>query len=330
MRRRAVSAAAAQCCHSAGNSSGVRPTGPQLCFVEPVDPVLSADRGGQRPAGPHLPRELQRARLRLRRGDEAHHDVAHGHPGQSVTAPQSCGERSCSWVSSRWFAVAVSGPGAGGRDRAGEQQRRAREELGAIEGELGKTEDAIERYLLAFETGGLPEGQCGQRVRSLAEKAAGLRGRQAELAAHIEDEPTAPAGAELDVLRGRIAWTVESGDIGAKKQLLHHLVHDIQAAGRRHIQPTFRIPLGTGPPIGAKVRKPTGSVPPAGFEPALLPPEGSALSPELRGPGTLADAIRAAARRRGRDPGGRTDSLSPWRTGWAGCWWWRTTRSSAR
>jgi hypothetical protein len=25
-------------------------------------------------------------------------------------------------------------------------------------------------------------------------------------------------------------------------------------------------------------------VPPAGFEPALLPPEGSALSPELRGP----------------------------------------------
>jgi hypothetical protein len=27
-------------------------------------------------------------------------------------------------------------------------------------------------------------------------------------------------------------------------------------------------------------------VPPAGFEPAPLPPEGSALSPELRGPGT--------------------------------------------
>src|SRR3954453_12952588 len=45
---------------------------------------------------------------------------------------------------------------------------------------------------------------------------------------------------------------------------------------------------GNAGPVGGCARSPTvpvviGRVPPAGFEPAPLPPEGSALSPELRG-----------------------------------------------
>ena len=52
-------------------------------------------------------------------------------------------------------------------------------------------------------------------------------------------------------------------------------------------------------------------MPPAGFEPALLPPEGSALSPELRGPGTLVEATRGFAACRRPDLAGTAGDQYP-------------------
>src|SRR5256885_4355746 len=52
---------------------------------------------------------------------------------------------------------------------------------------------------------------------------------------------------------------------------------------------TVRFPEGASGYVASTTNVPTGGaqfcdVPPAGFEPALPPPEGGALSPELRGP----------------------------------------------
>jgi hypothetical protein len=49
-----------------------------------------------------------------------------------------------------------------------------------------KAEDAIERYLLSFEAGTMPESTCSQRVQVLAEKDAGLRERRADLNAELD------------------------------------------------------------------------------------------------------------------------------------------------
>ena len=60
-------------------------------------------------------------------------------------------------------------------------------------------------------------------------------------------------------------------------------------------------PAGRGRASAPRSPEGRNEAPPAGFEPALPPPEGGALSPELRGParpGTSAEAIRGAPTRR--------------------------------
>ena len=115
----------------------------------------------------------------------------------------------------------------------------------------------------------MPESTCSQRVQALAEKAAGLRERRADLSVKLDMAQTGPTPADLDALRRRIRNTIATGNAAAQKELLATLVHDIQASARDDIRPVFKIPsAGDQPPAQAKVRKPTGSVPPAGFEPA--------------------------------------------------------------
>src|SRR6266571_4111318 len=63
-------------------------------------------------------------------------------------------------------------------------------ELSVVNGELAKTEAAIERYLLAFEAGSLPEAVCGERVRNLGTKAGELRARRIELEYEVLDAET--------------------------------------------------------------------------------------------------------------------------------------------
>jgi hypothetical protein len=43
-------------------------------------------------------------------------------------------------------------------------------ELAAVKKELVGTEEALERYFRAFESGSMPESQCGPRIRSLADR----------------------------------------------------------------------------------------------------------------------------------------------------------------
>ena len=157
-----------------------------------------------------------------------------------------------------------------------------------MNGELAKTEAAIERYLLAFEAGSLPEAVCGERVRHLGSKAAELRTRRAELEYAVLDAetPTIPRRA-LDKVRRRVSDTIATGAPEAKKALLQALIAEIRVEGRKAVRPFFRVPadpvIADAPDQQGKVRTPSGSVPPAGLEPAHPAPEAGALSSELRG-----------------------------------------------
>src|SRR5205823_14161154 len=100
-----------------------------------------------------------------------------------------------------------------------------------------------------------------------------------------------------------ISQAMTEAEPNAIKRLFEQLVHEVRVTGRRNIKPYFRIPTnGTTPDQGSGVRALSGSVPPAGFEPAPPPPEGGALSPELRGLVTCLVSCSRTRTRPGRGP----------------------------
>ena len=135
-----------------------------------------------------------------------------------------------------------------------------------VEAELRRTEEPIQRYLLAFEAGTLADTDLGPRVQALTVRTAELQHRQAELTAAIDQlAAQPPSQAILAHLRERIHEAVTQGPMPAKKALAQALVHEIRVEGRDAIIPTFRVPTLAGP--GQKVRTPPGLVGVTGFEP---------------------------------------------------------------
>ena len=173
-----------------------------------------------------------------------------------------------------------------GLARSGAQRRQHQDELGVVDAELAKSEEAIERYFLAFEAGTLSETTCGQRVQTLAAKIATLQARRGELAALLDAEQELTiTEAHLEQLRRHVTDTIEHGDPGAQKGLLQALVAGIEVESRATVRPYFRVPLdGTGltglsPSDNGKVRPPSGSAPPGGLEPPTVCLEGSCSNP---------------------------------------------------
>ncbi len=152
------------------------------------------------------------------------------------------------------------------RRRAKAQQANHTQELAFIDAASTKAEDAIERYLGAFEAGTLSESQCGTRLQKLGAKVADLRARREELLAAIEQaSATAPDADELAALRDRIANALTNGSVPARKALLQSLVHEIRVDSRDRVVPWFRVPGGAEP----KVRALGGWAPPEGAGPVL-------------------------------------------------------------
>ncbi len=179
----------------------------------------------------------------------------------------------------------------GAHDEAQAERASHVAELGAVESEIAKAEASIDRYLTAFENGTMPEATCAPRVEAMSRKTGELRSRRDELGLLIDETPAAakPTRAHLDALGDHVRARLGSDTPKTVQALLQAMTVRIDVAGRDSITPTFRIPAETpAPPQTApephgQVRTLPGSVPPAGFEPAPPPPEGGALSPELRG-----------------------------------------------
>jgi site-specific DNA recombinase len=159
------------------------------------------------------------------------------------------------------------------RQRDKSQRTRREKELAAVDAELRKGEETIERYLLAFEAGTLPEGTCTQRLEALSARAVEQRQRRASLAASLDAEPCAPTKADLRAVRDRLRTALATKPHSERKALMHVLVHEIRVTSRAEIQPVFRFP--TPPAAKPQVRAQVGSAPPVGLEPTTRCLEGT-------------------------------------------------------
>ena len=152
------------------------------------------------------------------------------------------------------------------RRRARAERDNHDQELAVIDAGITKAEDAIERYLSAFEAGTLSEAQCGKRLEGLAAKVRDLRQRREELVVAVQQaSASAPDAEVIAEMRHHIEKAVTGGAVPARKALLQALVHEIRVEDRDRVVPWFRVPDGADPKVRALAR----SVPPAGAGPVL-------------------------------------------------------------
>jgi site-specific DNA recombinase len=162
------------------------------------------------------------------------------------------------------------------RQRAEGLRDQHEQELAFTDTEASKAEEAIERYLGAFEAGTLSETQCGARLAKLGAKITDLRSRREELVAAMDQASAeVPSDAELSALRAQIDEALANGATPARKPLLQALVHEVRAESRDKIVPWFRVRGGEP----SKVRALGGLAPPTRFELAPTAPEGHPVRP---------------------------------------------------
>ncbi len=143
-------------------------------------------------------------------------------------------------------------------------------EVTAIDGELASIDAKTDRLISAIENG-LNEGDAIERITENRQRTNQLRLRRNELAALTDGAPIGPTADQLAVIIDGITQAMTEAEPNAIKRLFEQLVHEVRVTGRSNIKPYFRIPTnGTTPDQGSGVRTLSGSVPPAGFEPALL------------------------------------------------------------
>ena len=141
------------------------------------------------------------------------------------------------------------------------EQPQREEELSRIDAEAKRTGESLDRYFRAFEGGTMPESACAPRIEELGTKLRGLQARREELGAEEPEEHEPLSDEDLELLVAHVRQVIDRGDPPTRKALLQSLVDEIRVVSRAEIYPSFSLPA---------VRPPTGSVPPAGFEPATV------------------------------------------------------------
>lgn len=155
-------------------------------------------------------------------------------------------------------------------------------ELAALERDITKNEDTIDRYLTAFENGSMDEDTCSPRVKKLATQLTEQRARRDELGLLIDEAttPDLPDATALETLRADVEAAANTGSDEALRRVMQTFVHRVDITSRETAAPTFVIPgeanmptqrsaaTSPGATTERKVRTLPGSVPPAGLEPA--------------------------------------------------------------
>ena len=124
--------------------------------------------------------------------------------------------------------------------RAAHGDRQA--ELDGITAELARTQQATNRYLLAFERGTLDEDLVAERLAALKTTRQQLSARREELDAALDDEPTAPDPILLDQVADHLAEIINTGTPNQRKALVEALVERVIITGPDRLVPVFRIP----------------------------------------------------------------------------------------
>jgi site-specific DNA recombinase len=119
------------------------------------------------------------------------------------------------------------------------------DQLGQVEADIAKSEEAVEGYLLAFEARTMPEPLCGERLQILSKKITDLRCRKAELTAQLDDTRDGYDDLDLPELQALVdeVFAIDSSaDMPTMKALFQQLVDGIEVVNRHEIHPTFRVP----------------------------------------------------------------------------------------
>ena len=130
----------------------------------------------------------------------------------------------------------------GARDRAEGLRAQHEQELAFTDTETAKAEEAIERYLGAFEAGTLSEAQCGARLAKLGAKITDLRSRREGLLMAMDQASAeVPSDADLSTIRAHIDDALPNGATPVRKALLQALVHEVRVESREKVVPWFRV-----------------------------------------------------------------------------------------
>jgi site-specific DNA recombinase len=141
------------------------------------------------------------------------------------------------------------------------ERPRTEEQLTATRTEISRLEAKLERYFDAFEEGSLSPGDCQDRIRAHRARIETLREQEAGLTHTLATQAdTPPDTAALTGLADQLEDIIATESPEQAKELLRHLIKEIQVHDRRRIIPTYRIPAA----VRAIPRKVGG----AGLEPA--------------------------------------------------------------
>jgi hypothetical protein len=115
-------------------------------------------------------------------------------------------------------------------------------ELTAVEADLTKTGQTIDRYLAAFERGTIDEDLVADRLTQLHTKTTQLRARRDELTLTLDDEPTTPEPATLTQIANHITEIITSGTHNQTEALVEALIAKVTITAPDRLIPIFRIP----------------------------------------------------------------------------------------
>lgn len=138
-----------------------------------------------------------------------------------------------------------------------------KEQLAAVEADIRKTEEALERYFLAFEAGTMSQNACADRIEALTKQLTDLRCDRVGLqnALDLDDRP--PTIEEIADILAEVRAMITSGTREDHKALTSVLVGETRVEGRHSIRPSFIVPT-------QKVRVLSRVVRLAGIEPAAF------------------------------------------------------------
>jgi exonuclease VII small subunit len=134
--------------------------------------------------------------------------------------------------------------------------------LAAIQAEITRGEQALERYYEAFEQGKLSPERCDARLTRLQTRLDDLHAQRAELSNTTPHTATQdPTAAELAALADQLETLLTSGEPEKAKALLRELVAELKVNGKTEILPSYYL---NAAPVCATSEKVGG----AGIEPA--------------------------------------------------------------
>ena len=114
--------------------------------------------------------------------------------------------------------------------------------------------------------GRLRQEVCTRRIEELSAELTSLEARRSELAEEIsESQPSVPDPAELAELVGDIERALRYGAPPERKAVMQAVVAEIRVRDRGHIEPVFRVPIPSAPPISRSMVCATRSTPTTRF-----------------------------------------------------------------